>query len=87
MASAAKYLSIFSPATEQERKENFEDYWEFTQRHGGQLFEDDKDLEKNAPDFNIFKTTLSNCANRLPILKRFIEIMLRCTMIPPPWIA
>ena len=46
MPSAVKYLSIFSPATEQERKENFEDYWDFTQQHGGQLFEDDKDLEK-----------------------------------------
>ena len=46
MPSAAKYLSIFSPATKQERKENFENYWDFTQQHGGQLFEDDKDLEK-----------------------------------------
>ena len=54
MASAAKYLSIFSPATEQERKENFEDYWEFTQRHGGQLFEDDKDLEKKTHQTSIF---------------------------------
>lgn len=43
---SAKYLSIFSPATRQQRRENFETYWEFSQRHGGQLFEDDKDLEK-----------------------------------------
>jgi hypothetical protein len=39
-----KYLSVFSPATDEQRKSNFEDYWEFTQQHGGELFEDDKDL-------------------------------------------
>lgn len=44
--TSAKYLSIFSPATNQERRENFENYWEFTQQHGGELFEDDKDLAK-----------------------------------------
>lgn len=41
---SGKYTSVFSPATEAQRKENFEDYWEFTQKHGGQLFEEDKDL-------------------------------------------
>ncbi|HEU4855087.1 MAG TPA: hypothetical protein VFS89_07355 [Nitrosospira sp.] len=44
--ASAKYLSIFSPATKQQRRENFDSYWEFTQQHGGQFFEDDKDLEK-----------------------------------------
>ena len=44
--ASAKYLSVFSPATQQERKENFDNYWEFTQQHGGELFEDDKDLAK-----------------------------------------
>jgi len=42
--SAGKYLSVFSPATDEQRKENFEDYWEFTQKHGGELFEEDRDL-------------------------------------------
>ena len=46
MATTNKFLSIFSPATEAQRKENFEDYWVFTQQHGGELFEDDKDLAK-----------------------------------------
>jgi len=44
--TAAKYLSIFSPASRQQRQENFESYWLFTQQHGGELFEDDKDLAK-----------------------------------------
>jgi len=42
--SSGKYLSVFSPATEEQRKVNFEDYWVFTQKHGGELFEQDKDL-------------------------------------------
>ncbi len=41
-----KYLSVFTPATAEQRKTNFEDYWEFTQQHGGELFEDDRDLAK-----------------------------------------
>ncbi|MDP1970455.1 MAG: hypothetical protein Q8K42_05900, partial [Methylobacter sp.] len=44
--ASAKYLSVFAPATQQQRKENFDKYWEFTQQHGGELFEDDKDLAK-----------------------------------------
>jgi len=43
---AAKYLSIFSPATKQERKENFDTYWVFSQQHGGELLEDEQDLAK-----------------------------------------
>ncbi len=43
---SAKYLSVFAPATQQQRKENFDNYWEFTQQHGGTLLEDDKDLAK-----------------------------------------
>ena len=39
-----KYRSVFTPATDQQRKENFDDYWIFTQQHGGQLLEEEKDL-------------------------------------------
>jgi hypothetical protein len=41
-----KYLSVFAPATQQQRKDNFENYWEFTQQHGGELLEDEKNLAK-----------------------------------------
>ncbi|HIL39399.1 MAG TPA: hypothetical protein EYG29_03070, partial [Methylococcales bacterium] len=50
-----KYRSVFSPSTAQERKENFESYWEFTQRHGGELFEDDKDLAVKRERLKYFK--------------------------------
>lgn len=46
MMVSTKYLSVFSPATQQQRKENFDNYWEFTQQHGGELLEKDKDLAK-----------------------------------------
>lgn len=41
---SGKYLSIFSPASRQQRQENFENYWQFSQRNSGELFEHDKDL-------------------------------------------
>ena len=42
----AKYRSIFTPASDAQRQENFADYWLFTQQHGGELLEADKDLAK-----------------------------------------
>ena len=52
---SGKYLSVFSPATEQQRKQNFKDYWVFTQQHGGELFEEDKDLAKKRARLQHFK--------------------------------
>jgi hypothetical protein len=54
---AAKILSVFSLATKEQRKENFENYWEFTQQHGGELFEDDKDLAKKRARLKYFQDT------------------------------
>ena len=53
--TSAKYLSVFSPATKQERKENFENYWEFTQHHGGELIEHERDLAKKRARLQYFK--------------------------------
>ena len=52
---AGKYLSIFSPATSDERKSNFEDYWVFTQQHGGELLEEDQDLAKKRARLKYFQ--------------------------------
>ncbi|WP_394754262.1 hypothetical protein [Crenothrix sp.] len=52
---SAKYLSIFTLASKQERKENFDSYWEFTQNHGGELFEVEKDLAKKRARLQYFK--------------------------------
>ena len=52
---AGKYLSVFTPATTEQRKANFDDYWEFTQQHGGELFEADKDLAKKRARLKYFQ--------------------------------
>lgn len=55
MSTAKKYRSIFSPSTVQERSDNFDSYWEFTQKHGGELFEEDKDLAIKRDKLAYFK--------------------------------
>lgn len=64
--TSAKYLSVFSPATKQERKENFENYWEFTQQHGGELIEDDRDLAKKRARLQYFKDNPVKLRTPLP---------------------
>ncbi len=53
--ASPKYLSIFTPANKQQRQENFANYWEFTQNHGGELFEAEKDLAKKRAKLQAFK--------------------------------
>ncbi|WNV04495.1 hypothetical protein RP726_19180 [Candidatus Methylospira mobilis] len=50
-----KYRSIFSPATYQEKIINLVNYWVFTRQHAGQLFEEDRDLEKKRDRLLYFK--------------------------------
>ncbi len=45
MTSNQKYLSIFSPSTAEERRQNFISYWEFSKQHSGELYEQEKNLE------------------------------------------
>ena len=52
---SGKFLSVFTPATEQQRKDNFEDYWQFTQQHGGELLEAEKDLAKKRARLKYFE--------------------------------
>jgi hypothetical protein len=52
---SGKFLSVFTLATEQQRKDNFEDYWSFTQQHGGELLEAEKDLAKKRAKLKFFK--------------------------------
>ncbi len=39
------FLSIFTPCTSEQRQQNFETYWEFSKKHAGKIYEDDRDLE------------------------------------------
>jgi len=38
------FQSIFSPSNPEQRRENFESYWQYSQRHSGDILEDRKDL-------------------------------------------
>ncbi|MFI3154601.1 MAG: hypothetical protein QX199_00445 [Methylococcaceae bacterium] len=53
--ASAKYLSVFAPATPQQRKENFDNYWVFTQQHGGELLESEKNLVKKRDRLQYFQ--------------------------------
>ncbi len=55
MAAAKRYRSIFSPSTAQERRDNFENYWAFSQDHSGELSEADKDLSKKRAKLKYFQ--------------------------------
>ncbi len=50
-----KYRSVFTDATDQQRRENFEDYWRFTQSHGGELLEEEQDLSKKRTTLKKFQ--------------------------------
>ncbi|HNP25533.1 MAG TPA: hypothetical protein PKM20_02215 [Nitrosomonas sp.] len=50
-----KFRSIFTSASKQERTENFENYWLFTQQHNGEMLEDDKDLVKKRARLKFFQ--------------------------------
>ncbi len=53
--NSARYRSVFSAANAQQRKENFESYWEFTQYHGGELLEAERDLAKKRARLKFFQ--------------------------------
>ncbi|CAG1769673.1 hypothetical protein BAC3_00461 [uncultured bacterium] len=53
--SNANYRSIFTASTEAQRQENFDDYWLFTQQHGGELLEEEKDLLKKRAKLKYFQ--------------------------------
>lgn len=60
------YRSIFSPCSVQERKENFDSYWAFTQQHAGELLEEDKDLVNKREKLKYFQDHPVRSQNPLP---------------------
>lgn len=60
------YQSIFSPSTRKTRKENFENYWGFTQKHSGTLFENEQDLSKKKERLGYFQKHAVRSKQPLP---------------------
>jgi hypothetical protein len=50
------YRSIFSPATKRERRDNFEDYWIYSQHHAGDILEGEKNLTRKKEALERFQT-------------------------------
>jgi hypothetical protein len=66
VARSPRHRSIFSPATSRQRAENFEDYWSFSQRHAGQIIEQDKDLTKKRDKLRYFQENPVRSRQPLP---------------------
>lgn len=60
------YRSIFSPSTQQERAENFESYWLYTQGHDGEILEDRQDLTKKREALLRYQTEAVRSRRPLP---------------------
>lgn len=60
------YKSIFAPSTAEERKENFESYWRFSQSHAGHLYEEEKDLANKREKLQYFKRNKVRSRKPLP---------------------
>lgn len=57
--------SIFSPATKAERVENFVSYWDFDQKHSGEIIEHEKDLTRKREKLASFQT--NPIRSRMPL--------------------
>lgn len=64
--SSAKFRSIFTLADAETRKANFDNYWIFTQEHGGDLLEMDKDLVKKRARLKFFQDNPVKLRTPLP---------------------
>lgn len=63
--------SIFSPATDRERAENFESYWAFTKSRDGEILEADQDLSRKREILAAFRANPVRSKKPLPDPERF----------------
>jgi len=63
--------SIFTDTTRKVREENFEDYWTYTQRHDGQILEDEKNLVVKKDILSRFQNDPVRSRSPLPDPERF----------------
>lgn len=64
--TGSRYKSIFSPSTPQERKTNFENYWLYTQKHDGEILEDQKNLSVKKEILGNFQKNKVRSRHTLP---------------------
>lgn len=69
--SSWQYRSIFSPATLQERQDNFASYWQFIQAEDGELCEASRDLAKKRQVLQAFQGRMVRACRPLADPARF----------------
>lgn len=78
-ATGAAYRSIFTPASEEERTRNFEDYWEFTRRHAGDLLEEERSLTRKRDKLAEFQANPVRSRQPLPdpeaFYRNYVELV------------
>ena len=68
---APRRRSIFTRATRRVRDENFKDYWAYTQRHDGQILEDEKNLAVKKEILSNYQKNAVRSRRPLPDPERF----------------
>ncbi len=71
------HRSIFTPSTTQERADNFESYWEFTQSHDGEILEDRRELTRKNQLLSGFQNNPVRSRKPLPDPERFYRNYVR----------
>lgn len=66
-----QYRSIFTPTTHRIRAANFEDYWAYTQRHDGEIDEQEKTLARKKEALEAFQQNPVRARRPLPDPDRF----------------
>ena len=69
--SSKRYRSIFTPGSREQRRENFESYWNFTRNRDGEIYEADKDLEHKRQVLAAFQANPVRSRKPLPDPERF----------------
>ncbi|HCU24862.1 MAG TPA: hypothetical protein DF383_07585 [Deltaproteobacteria bacterium] len=67
------FQSIFSPSKRRQREENFESYWDFTQRHNGIILENEKSLSKKQEKLQFFQAQPVRSLRPLPHPEMFYQ--------------
>jgi len=71
------YRSIFSPARSRERRDNFEDYWIYSQDHAGEILEDERNLTRKKEVLTRFQNLAIRSRSLLSDPKSFYRNYLR----------
>src|SRR4030095_308240 len=74
-----KYRSIFSPGDSIQRAENFQDYWDYTKEHDGEILEEEKNLTKKKAILSSFKENPVRSLKPLPdpglFYRNYVEVV------------